>query len=738
MKKQFLALIFAACCILAFFAAPFPVAAQNLYTYAVQDDGILIKGFYSDAKEITVPSAIDGLPVTALRGDAFVNCPNVTAITVPASVVSLPDGVFPAKEDLTVSGPADSAVAAYCAAHGIAFTVMEEKAAEAQAVVAGTSFSDVKTGDWFYAYIEDLVSKDIVHGRTPTTFVPNGTVTRAEFVRLLANLSGLSQEDAEAYRGKNLFTDVAAASWYAPTVNWAGELGIVDGVGENRFAPNNNVSRQEMMTMLYRYNQIVSKAALPRLVSELRFADSGSISSWAAEAVREMQLANIVDGKGNYVLDPLGNASRAEAAKIISVFSGLLDGSKDAQAIKGLVFADREKLYWQDGLRATADPAPEIRDNIMYVPGVIFGSTLGHSCTLSNASLTIQSADGATSLTVTDGSTQATDGGGNGVELGIAPYLSENGTLMIPIKVVAQYFGDVVLWDGANRAILLHAAGVEVADPSLWLKGLVWERGLRELESQKLRVVQETYGSSGQGQELVYTSIYRPGYTKTVFLVFEQHGFEDSYARDGQVLVNTANNLIQRYSKESAYLGNCRLVIVSSANPDGLKNGYTNNGPGRCTVVGKVDMNRDWPTSNYTPSTQARYYTLAPLSCNETRNLHNLIQSTNPSVLIDFHGWLNGTYGDSRLAAIFNSHMGLPYKTIFSQTQGLEANNTTYLSDDEVATAIESGLVGFAGYLAGWGKEQGYRSALVEFSSPSGVNLDRLNAAVDEVIRSAQ
>ncbi|MEE0777220.1 MAG: M14 family zinc carboxypeptidase, partial [Bacillota bacterium] len=252
---------------------------------------------------------------------------------------------------------------------------------------------------------------------------------------------------------------------------------------------------------------------------------------------------------------------------------------------------------------------------------------------------------------------------------------------------------------------------------------------------EKTIVETGTYGTSGRGRNLTYTSIYRPGYQHTAIFVFEQHGFEDSYNRDGQVLVDLAKETISFLNSNIDRLWDCRVIIISSANPDGLAEGTTKNGPGRCTVANRTDMNRDWPTSNYEPQTSnPRYYSPYALSCPETRNLKQLISRENPSVLLDIHGWLNGSYGNQTLAYIFKENMGLPYKVLFSSSAGLSANNVTYLPQQEKEMAFESGLVGFKGYLAGYGKEQGMYSALIELPSPYNINKSGFFKAIENSI----
>lgn len=717
------------------------LAAEHVFTYTIVDETVIIGAYHSENAVITIPASIDGKPVVAIAPGAFADCPNLCQVEVPSTVTDIPEDVFPGREGFFVTGEEWAYIASYCAKEGIDFqavSLSQDQVTESDGGMAASDivFSDVAVGAWYYTYVYDLANKNVVHGITATIFAPNASVTRAEFVMMLSNLWGLTEAEREAYGQMEVFSDVVSSRWYAPCVNWAGAEGIVLGVGNGRFDPDAPISRQEMMTMLLRYQDFASDEALPVLASEVRFLDDADIATWAKSAVKSSQMAGIIQGKEKFLFDPLGISTRAEAAKIISILSDLPEGGGDS-GIRGLVFGIGETVYWQDGNRIEGVVAPVTVNGHSCISGEIYAAAMGYNVEKADDGASLTISVGEDWLILRNGNDQAETAGGEGLTLPVAPFLSDTGTLLIPIAAVAGYFNDQVIWNEDNQALVICDGDREIGDLAPWLIGLIWEKDSRSLSEKSVHVETGVYGQSGKGRNLTYTSIYQADFTKTIVLVFEQHGFEDEYDRDGQVLVDTANGLIEKLTQGAVDLGGCRLVIVSSANPDGLAEGYTNNGPGRCTIVGTVDMNRDWPTSNYIPNSTARYYSMSPLSCNETLNLKNLIIAMDPTVLIDFHGWLNGTYGDSQLADIFYSEMSLPLKTLFSQSQGLEANNTTYLTADEIVESYAVGLIGFSGYLAGWGKEQGYRSALVEFASPNQADVNKLTNAIEEVIRSA-
>ena len=183
-------------------------------------------------------------------------------------------------------------------------------------------FIDVKDSDWFAPYVYDLAGQGIISGMTETTFVPEGLITRGQFAKILAAASG---EDLSAFIGKSSFGDVSTSAWYTPYVQWAYEKGIVSGMGNGQFAPEAQITREQMAAMICRY-AAYKGVTMPKVNEKLVFKDDASISSWAKDYVYVMQQAGIINGYADgdgYVFRPQGNAKRSEAAKMISVFLSL-------------------------------------------------------------------------------------------------------------------------------------------------------------------------------------------------------------------------------------------------------------------------------------------------------------------------------------------------------------------------------------------------------------------------------
>jgi hypothetical protein len=171
-------------------------------------------------------------------------------------------------------------------------------------------FSDVPTTFWGYYAISSLSSKGIVSGYPDGTFEPNADITRAEFAAMLAKALGLSTTGTTG-----TFTDVTADDWCYGAVNAAASAGLVSGMGNNLFAPNALITREEMAVM-------VAKALgtnAPAITgTELNaFSDSSTVDSWAVTSMEEAVKAGIVSGMTANTLAPLADATRAQAAVMI-------------------------------------------------------------------------------------------------------------------------------------------------------------------------------------------------------------------------------------------------------------------------------------------------------------------------------------------------------------------------------------------------------------------------------------
>lgn len=115
--------------------------------------------------------------------------------------------------------------------------------------VSIADFSDVRPGRWYCPAVEYAVSEGLFSGTSANTFEPDASMTRAMFVKVLANKAKIN---LEKYAGTH-FSDVNAGCWYAAPVEWAAENKIVSGIGGGKFAPNRSVTREQIAVILYNY-----------------------------------------------------------------------------------------------------------------------------------------------------------------------------------------------------------------------------------------------------------------------------------------------------------------------------------------------------------------------------------------------------------------------------------------------------------------------------------------------------
>lgn len=183
-------------------------------------------------------------------------------------------------------------------------------------------FSDVDPDGWAAPYIYELYDRGIVGGVGGTLFAPTRNITRAEFVKILAGVADVT-EDELSYESTG-FTDVEPGSWYEAYVVWAVENGVTTGTSATTFAPSANITREQMAVMIYRFAQS-SGIDLPANQPAVSFSDAASFSSWAVDAIGAMQRAGIINGVGGNRFAPADNATREQACKMLAVLLEIIE-----------------------------------------------------------------------------------------------------------------------------------------------------------------------------------------------------------------------------------------------------------------------------------------------------------------------------------------------------------------------------------------------------------------------------
>jgi len=175
----------------------------------------------------------------------------------------------------------------------------------------------VDTNAWYNTAVQNALDKGLMAGTSANTFEPNAKLTRAMVVQILYSMEG-----KPAVSGAANFSDVAADAWYAAAVKWASDNGIVAGMGDGTFAPNANVTREQLAVILMGYAKAEGKnvSATADLAA---YADASSVSTWAEAGMKWAVGSGIISGKTATTLDAQGTATRAEVAQMILKFEAI-------------------------------------------------------------------------------------------------------------------------------------------------------------------------------------------------------------------------------------------------------------------------------------------------------------------------------------------------------------------------------------------------------------------------------
>ena len=184
--------------------------------------------------------------------------------------------------------------------------------------LAKLPFVDVSKDAWYTRYVRYVFQMSLMNGTSATTFEPQSPLSRAMVAQILYNRAGRPEVS-----GQPRFSDVSKDQWYYNAVQWASEQGIVSGIGDGKFAPNANVTREQLAMMLY------NAQGKPEVNNSLSgFEDTNNVSGWAVDAVKWAVQEKIINGSesnGKLYINPTGNATRAEAATMFTRYDQEFD-----------------------------------------------------------------------------------------------------------------------------------------------------------------------------------------------------------------------------------------------------------------------------------------------------------------------------------------------------------------------------------------------------------------------------
>ena len=177
-------------------------------------------------------------------------------------------------------------------------------------------FTDVSKNDWFFESVKYANENGLMGGTTKTTFAPNEPLTRSMLVAILY------RADGEPAVNKSIpFSDVKADMYYANATIWAQQNGIVNGVTENDFAPDSNITREQIAAIMFRFAKYKGyDVSVGESTNILSYTDAESISEYAISAMQYAVGSGLMKGKTESTINPLDFATRAEIAAILQRF----------------------------------------------------------------------------------------------------------------------------------------------------------------------------------------------------------------------------------------------------------------------------------------------------------------------------------------------------------------------------------------------------------------------------------
>lgn len=166
---------------------------------------------------------------------------------------------------------------------------------------------------WYYEAVTYVYENGLMNGTDKATFAPEATLTRAMMAQVLYNL------EKGSAGAPAVFTDVAADAWYADSVNWAAEKGIVSGYGNGTFGPEEAITREQMAQIIYNYAKykgydVTAQGNLSQ------FTDAGELASWSETSMAWAVAKKLISGTTSTTLTPTGTATRAQVAQILKNF----------------------------------------------------------------------------------------------------------------------------------------------------------------------------------------------------------------------------------------------------------------------------------------------------------------------------------------------------------------------------------------------------------------------------------
>lgn len=177
-------------------------------------------------------------------------------------------------------------------------------------------FTDLAVGAWYEDAVAYVYRHDLMSGFSEDTFGPNAALSRAQLCQILYNMEG-----RPAVTGSGSFSDLADGAWYTDAVTWAASQGIVDGYGGGLFGPDDNITREQLASILYRCAQARGDdVSVGEDTNILSYSDAADVAEYAVSAMQWACGAGVITGISESALAPRGEATRAQTAAMLMRF----------------------------------------------------------------------------------------------------------------------------------------------------------------------------------------------------------------------------------------------------------------------------------------------------------------------------------------------------------------------------------------------------------------------------------
>lgn len=264
--------------------------------------------------------------ITAINRSAFANCSTLTEVSVPYGVTLIDDNAFARcaslqSVDLPSTVKTIGSSTFYGCNNDLVLYVYEDSYALEYAqtnnytchIYKNAPYYDVTPADWYYKYVNWAYSRNLMTGYKTGNFGPADLLTRGQFTIILHRYEG-----APAVTLPSPFPDVEAGLYYTDAVIWAKEAGIIGGYDNGNFGPVDNMNREQLATMMYRYASTKGYPTTKR-ADLSSFPDASNVQPFAQEAMQWAVAEGLISGDNGY-LNPQSNANRAVTATIIYRF----------------------------------------------------------------------------------------------------------------------------------------------------------------------------------------------------------------------------------------------------------------------------------------------------------------------------------------------------------------------------------------------------------------------------------